>query len=55
MSLDHYKTRLAHAQWTWREWVDRYTRPRTKDRRMGRNEKRSARQDERREVDRELA
>jgi len=56
MSNDNYKNRLRHAAWTWLEhkscWYHR--KPRVKDRRMGRNDKRSARQEVRREIDTEI-
>lgn len=55
MSFDAYKARLRHAMWTWREnKVSRYHKsPRNKDRRDGRNDKRAARQDDKREIDKE--
>lgn len=55
MSFDSFKARLRHALWTWRE--GRHSRfhkaPRNKDRVMGRNDKRAARQDDQREIDKE--
>lgn len=51
--VDNYHRRLQHAAWTWREsklsrW---YKTPRSKDRVMGRHDKRSARQQDRRELE----
>jgi hypothetical protein len=59
MALDHYKRRLAHAQWTWREYGCDYCKhhvhkPRVKDRVSGRAEKRRARAEVRREIDKEI-
>jgi hypothetical protein len=53
--FDHYHHKIKHASWTWREEkVSRYhLPPRRKDRRSGRNDKRSARQLEKKELDRE--
>lgn len=50
--IDRYHQLLQHAQWTWREEkVCRYHSPsRRKDRVSGRNDKRAARQHDRREI-----
>lgn len=52
---DRYRQLLAYAQWTWREEkVCPYHGPsRRKDRLMGRASKRSARQRDRADIDRE--
>jgi hypothetical protein len=51
--FDHYKAKLRHAGWTWLEhknsWYHRA--PRNKDRKFGRNDKRAARAEARREVE----
>jgi hypothetical protein len=51
--FDPYRVRLADAQWTWREgkFCRFHKRPRNKDRRMGRHDKRASRADERREIE----
>lgn len=51
--MDYYKLRLKHALWTWREacHCNYHRKPRIKDRASGRNDKRSARQQARREID----
>jgi hypothetical protein len=53
---DTYKKKLRHAAWTWLEgkfcWYHR--KPRTKDRVMGRNDKRAARNEDREEIQKEL-
>lgn len=53
--MDFYRRRIAHAFWTWLESkVGRfYSKPRHKDRIMGRAEKRRARRQERRELEQE--
>lgn len=50
MGVDYYAHYLKHALWTWREGRHSpyHSQPRVKDRASGRNEKRSARQVERR-------
>jgi len=52
MAVDRYKNKIKHAAWTWREEkVSRYHLPaRRKDRASGRNDKRSARQEDRRDI-----
>lgn len=49
--IDRYKRHLAHAAWTWLEgkFSRFHKRPERKDRVMGRNEKRSAKQKDKRE------
>ena len=56
MALDLYKRKLSDAQWTWREgkFCRFHKKPRNKDRVFGRNDKRSARQAARREIDAEI-
>lgn len=51
--MDFYKLRLMHALWTWREGRRSrfHSQPRIKDRASGRNDKRAARQQERREIE----
>lgn len=53
MAIDRYRVKLSDAQWTWREEkVCPYHGPsRHKDRKFGRNDKRSARQADRRETE----
>jgi hypothetical protein len=53
MAFDPYKVKLSDAKWTWREgkFCRFHKRPRNKDRVFGRNDKRSARQAEQREID----
>lgn len=53
MTSDRYHARLLHAQWTWREakcYRKWFGPTRNKDARMGRAEKRSARQQDRAEM-----
>lgn len=49
---DRYHRRLQHAAWTWREgkFSRFHKRPERKDRTMGRHDKRSAKQEDRREM-----
>ncbi len=53
MAVDHYKAKLRKAGWDWLEhknsWYHRA--PRNKDRIFGRNDKRAARNIERREIE----
>lgn len=53
--FDHYRRRLRHAAWTWLEdkFLSFLTPKRRKDRKMGRHDKRAARQEELRERVRE--
>lgn len=55
MATDWYKRLLKFAAWTWREYDWAHRRPRNKDRISSRNDKRSARQDEQREIEEERA
>ena len=52
MAVDPYKNKLRKAQWNWLEhknsWYHRA--PRNKDRIFGRNDKRAARAEDRREI-----
>ncbi len=51
--FDHYKAKLRHARWTWLEHKgsNYYRAPRVKDRTFGRNDKRAARAEARREIE----
>lgn len=53
--FDHYRRRLRHAAWTWLEdkFLSFLTPKRRKDRKMGRHDKRAARNEELRERTRE--
>jgi len=53
MATDRYRQKLNHADWTWREEkVCRFHgAARNKDRVSGRNDKRSARQEDRKEIE----
>lgn len=55
MSFDPYKNKLKHAAWTWRESkvLSFFKSPRNKDRESGRNDKRAARAEVRREIESE--
>lgn len=52
---DFYKLKLKHAAWTWNEgkFSRFHSRPERKDRIMSRHDKRAARNDERREMERD--
>jgi len=49
--MDHYKKNLKNAAWN---WMETQAVERKKDRRSGRAEKRSARQADRREINKEI-
>lgn len=57
MPTDRYRNKIKHAAWTWREnKVCPYHGPSIhKDRTSGRNDKRSAKQQDRKEIEIELS
>jgi hypothetical protein len=56
--MDRYRKKLQHAAWTWREEKVSHAvhgPSRHKDRRDGRNDKRSAKQEDRKEIEQDEA